>query len=111
MTWDLVWEVAGKYGLPLAGALALVWALVKGTLRPQREFDQAEKGKDQMQRDFERQIATLIADWQQRETALTKDRDFYRSKSWELMDRWAGDLDQAEETAASVAARVSGRKR
>jgi primosomal protein N'' len=98
VTWDQVLELAKQYGWVPVGAALLVWAFVKGTIRPAREFEAQKEDEKALRADYEKRLADM-----------ERDRDFWRDKAWELAEHWQRDLSTGEQ-AARVATRVIGRR-
>lgn len=108
MTPDLAWEIARQYGIWAALAIIFVWALVKGPLRTQREFDADEKDRATAAANYERQLADLRRDYERQLADMTTDRNYWRDQAQHNQDRLMEALGIGERVTA-VAKRVVNR--
>lgn len=107
--WELLREPLKQYGPFLVGVALLVWALIYGKLRPEREFDKSEKDIAAMRADYERQLTDQRKDLEHQLADMRTDRDYYRERLDVIRDRWSGDLDAAD-AASKIARRAIGRR-
>jgi hypothetical protein len=103
MTPELFWELARQYGIAFAIGAVVIAALISGKLRPKREFDQDEKDKAALIASYERQLTDQRKDLERQLIDMTKDRDYYRESTMELLQRYDREVSTSE-TAVKTAA-------
>jgi hypothetical protein len=98
VTWDLFGKAAAQYGVPAAAALFVLWLSMTGRIRWQREVEQDERDAEVIRRDFEQRLAEL-----------TKDRDYWRDTSMDLLKRYSNEVETSE-SAVGTAVRALRRR-
>lgn len=109
MTWELLGKAVAQYGVPAVVGFGLAWTIWSGKLRPNREFDKAEKDAETIRHDYERQLSDLRRDLERQLAEMTTDRNYYRDMTMELIQRYDREV-QTSEAAVGTAVRALRRR-
>ena len=109
MTWELFWQFAGRYGIGVAGLLALLYASYAGWFHWRREVLATEKDWETERTDLLRQMADQRRDFDQRLLEVITDRNYYRDTTMDLLQRYDREVSTSEAAVRTATRAISRR--